>query len=598
MRRWLVLLTLCLVLGGVAAVPVSAETAASSVDFQCSVTAEGDCLVTMMVTLRMEAAVSELSFPLPSDAKNITLNGSSVGTTKTVNAVNVDVSRIVRDYVGEASVQFSYTIPEAVKVVKINEGEANEERVLQLQIPILCGFEYPVESLSFTINLPSGELSDQPEFTSIYRQSSMASDLNVLVNGNQIIGSSKVALNDRDGVTMTMYAPQEMFPTISTYIREGNPELVPMLICAGAALIYWLIFLSGIPAVSRRAYAPPEGLTAGELGCRLTHSGADLTAMVFTWAQLGYILIQLDGNGRVLLHKRMDMGNERGPFENKVFRWLFSTRSTVDGTGYPYADLTLKVAKLVPSEKTMYKTNSGNIKIFRFIACASHVFCGICVAMNMTTVAILQVVLAVFLGIFGAVSAWFLQNVAYRTHLRGKVPVYIGFGCLLAWVILGLFCGQVWIPLCGSLGQWALGYLAAYGGRRSDLGKYEASTILGLRRYLKRMPRGEISRLLKNDPDYFFNMAPYALALGVIRPFSLSFGRRMLDQCPYLMTQVHGKRTAEEWGDLMASVADLMDTKSRQMQLERLLSVQVTYQPRRPRPAPARRKIKRNQDAK
>ena len=65
--------------------------------------------------------------------------------------------------------------------------------------------------------------------------------------------------------------------------------------------------------------------------------------MVFTWAQLGYLLIQTDSGGKVLLHKRMDMGNERSLFENKIFALLFGSRQAVDATGYPYAKLSRKV---------------------------------------------------------------------------------------------------------------------------------------------------------------------------------------------------------------------------------------------------------------
>jgi hypothetical protein len=78
---------------------------------------------------------------------------------------------------------------------------------------------------------------------------------------------------------------------------------------------------------------------------------------------------------------------------------------------------------------------------------------------------------------------------------------------------------------------------------------------------------------MANDPDFFFNMAPHALALGVINPYARAFGRRMLPQCPYIVSRVSGKRTAEEWGHLMADVADLMDMRARQMQVEKWLTV-------------------------
>ena len=577
MKRALMMLVVCVLMLGVIVMPASAESAASKVDIQATVSSEGDCYVTMNVTLRMEAINNGLTFPLPANASNITVNSSSANTIKTASAIQVDISKVTSGMTGEFSLMFNYTIPEAVKVVKINEGLSNEERVLQLEIPMLCGFELPVESMNFIINMPSNEMTNDPVFTSIYRQSSVGSDLTVKVDGSQIIGSTKVAMNDHDGVTMTMIVPKQMFPTISTYIREGNPELIPMLICAGLALLYWLIFLRTVPLVRSRSITPPEGITAGELGCRLTLAGGDLTTMVFSWAQMGYLLIHLDGYGRVLLHNRMDMGNERSQFENKVFKLLFGSRSVVDATGYQYAKLCRKVAGIVPNERNMNRNNSGNMKIFRALCCGTQVFCGVCVAMNMTSILALEILLSIILAAFGAVSAWLIQDVPYRTHLRGKVPVYIGLVCILIWIVLGILCGQVWIPLGSALGQLLLGYFAAYGGRRSELGRHDAGQVLGLRHYVKHLPRNDINRLLMNDPEYFFNLAPYALAMGVINPFAKAFGRRKMDQCPYLVTRVHGKRTAEEWAQIMADTADMMDAKSRRMMVEKWTAVQLRF---------------------
>ncbi|MGM9549790.1 MAG: DUF2207 family protein [Faecousia sp.] len=565
-------LFICVLLMGFLALPVSAESAASRVDSYCTVNSEGDCLVSMTVTLRLEAVTTGMTFPLPANATGITLNGASVSTDKTSSAIRVDISRVVSGVTGEIPLSFNFTIPEAVKVVKIND-----ERKLQLDIQLLSGFELPVERLDFVITMPPGEITSQPKFTSIYRQESIASDLSFTVSSNQIIGSSKTILNDHEGITMTMLVDQKMFPSVSTYIREGNPEIVPMLICAGLALLYWLIFLRTKPIVHSRSITPPEGITAGEMGCRLTLSGSDLTMMVFTWAQLGYLLIQVDDSGRVLLHKRMDMGNERSLFENKIFGLLFGSRRTVDATGYPYARLCRKVLSIVPNERNMYKGVSGNMKIFRGLCSGTQIFCGICVAMNMTSILALQILLSIILGAFGAVSAWLIQDMAYRTHLRGKVPVYIGLVCVLIWIALGLLCGQVWIPLCSVLGELLLGYFAAYGGRRSDLGHHVAAQVLGFRRYAKHLPREDVGRLMTNDPDYFFNLAPYALALGVINPFARAFGRRKLDQCPYLVTRVRGSRTAEEWARLMADTADRMDEKSRRMEIEKWTAVRLRF---------------------
>ena len=579
-KRLAVLFTLCLLLAGVFCLPVSAETAATQVDLQCTVTAEGDCLVTVTANLRLEAALDSLSYPVPLDAKNVTVNGSNATATRYASALQVDLSRISKGYVGDASVRIGYTLPGAVKITTLNQaavdsGKEKPNRALVLTVPLLSGFEYPVEAMNFTITMPNNCVGLSPSFTSIYRQESIESDLKILpITGSQIIGSTKAVMNDREGVTMTMVVPDKMFPTVSTYVRDGYPELPYILGFFGAAILYWLLTLRTWPIRRSRASTAPEGITAGELGCRLTLTGGDLTMMVFSWAQLGYLLIAVEGN-KVYLHKRMDMGNERSAFENKVFNLLFSRREAVDATGNQYAVLCRKVAGMVPMERNMYRGNSGNMKIFRLLGCLAQGACGVCVAMNMSPVLALAVVMAVVLCFVGWISGWLMQDVAYCTHLRGKVPVAIGLVILILWTLLGLLSGQVWIPLGCILGQWVLGFFAAYGGRRSDLGRHDAGQILGLRSYLKHLPRENINRLLQNDPDYFFNMAPYALALGVIRPYADAFGRRKLEACPYLYTRSSGRRTADEWGELMRDTALKMDAKAKQMQIERWFVVPV-----------------------
>ena len=560
MKRFLSLAMIFMLLLSALVLPASAASAASRADAYITVHANGDCQVTLTLTLRLDDYVDGLTYPLPVNATDISMNGSNVRTNKTDSAVEVDISRMTNGMIGEVPLRLDFTVPDVIKVT--------EERTLQMELPLLSGFSLPVEDLSFVVVMP-GMVSAKPRFHSTYRQDSIDSDLEFVVNNNMITGASKAVLNDHEAVIMSMPVPTDMFPGVNIYVREGNPELVPMLILAGAALLFWLIFMGTLPIHRVRNVNVPQGISAGELGCRLTMSGGDLTAMVMTWARLGYIMIQLDEHGRVLLHKRMDMGNERNAFERKVFKLLFGSRRIIDATGAAYAKLCRKVATYIPSEKNAGKSLGLKRRLYRLICCASHVFCGICVAMNMTGISILQILLSIALGLLAAVTAWLIQEVPFRTHLRGKVPVYIGGVCMLIWIILGLIAGQVWIPLGSVFGQLILGYFAAYGGRRTDVARQDACMILGLRHYLKTVKKEELDRIQSYDPEFFFHMAPCALALGVIKPFAKNFDNRRLEQCPYIMTRVQGRRTAAEWAMLMSEVADAMDERHRQMMVER-----------------------------
>ena len=567
MRKCLGLLTvLVLLAAGLFTLSASAENSAPRADIYCTVNADGDCLVSLSVTIHLDAGDDSLTFPLPAAATSITMNGYSASTTRSASAVHVNLSRATSGLPGDFTIRFDYMLPDVVYPI--------EGRKLEMTIPIISGFSYPITSMSYVITLPT-QITTLPSFTSTYRQNGIDADLDYVIKDNMITGSIRNGLNDHESFSLTMPVEQEMFPTVSTYQRTGNPEVIPMLAVLGAALMYWLLFLRTLPPPRVTANHPPECLTAGELGCRLTLQGGDLTMLVLSWAQLGYLLIHQDGNGRVLLHKRMEMGNERSLFEVRIFGLLFGNRRVVDCSGSHYAKLCRKTAGMLPGEKTMCSSHPIHRKLFRVLCCASQSICGVCLTMNLTTITALEVLLGIVLVVLGAAFAWQIQNIAYGLFLRRKNGVWAGLVCLGLWTVLGLIAGVVLIALGSAAAQLCAGFLSAYGGRRTSLNKAETGQILALRRYLKNPPKQELERRLSLDPELFFRLAPYALAMGVMKPYAAAFGKRKLPQCPYLVTKVHGKRTAAEWADTMTAIVTLMDARYRQLEAERWTAIRL-----------------------
>ena len=570
MSRRIICLILCSLLLLTCAVTAYAETAAVNVTSYSTVTSNGECQVSVTVTIRLEEAVSNLSFPLPREAQNVKKDGSMAHTTKTANATLVDLSNSIGNLIGTFTMRFEYTLPNAVKNVVDEEGKGH----LVLELPLLSGFAYPVESLDFTVTLP-GQIENTPNYTSIYHQESIKSYLTSAVNGNMISGSIRTLLEDHEELTMTLDVPEEMFPSVSTYHRVGNPEIVPMCIIAAVALLYWLIFLRTFPVFPKPQKAIPSGLNAGEIGCRLTLTGADLTMMVFTWGQLGYLTMELTDKGRVILHKRMEMGNERSLFEVRVFRTLFNNRSYVEATSSFYAKLSRRTAAMIPGDSSMLMKASGNTKLFRLICCSIHIFGGICLAMNMTSLGIVQILLSIGLAGVGVLAAWLIQAAVYRVHLREHTALVAGIIAFVVWNVFGLLAGQILITLVTGLVQILAGIAAAYGGRRSEVGRQNLKDILGLRKFLKEMPKEELQQLRRSDPDFFYNMAPYAMALGLGRQFADQFNDRPIGPCPYLTTNIRGRLNARDWMLIMQETAGAMDSLRKRMDMERWSIIQV-----------------------
>ena len=554
---------------------VSAQSSATEVNSVVTVTADGRCQVTTTVRLHLDTPASGLTFPLPKDATNVAVNGQSVRTY----ASGMDPDVILADLSsyngvsGDYQLMFSYILPD---VLRTEKNEETKKSYLVMEIPLLSGFDYPVDMVSFSVTMP-GEVTGKPTFSSSYLQTGIESKIETVIGGQLITGSTKQGLQDREKFSLIMTVPEEMFPGKLYIEREGNPEIIPMSILGALALIYWIIFMRTGPVFRHDRSIPIAGITAGELGCRLTAAGADLTMMVFTWAQLGYIRIRVDRKGRVILEKRMDMGNERGEFEQKTFRSLFVKGDLVDATGGQYAKLCRYTAETVAGVKEMYTKRAGNVAIFRILGCGVSVFCGICFAMNIGKTQIIHVMLSILFVIFGVVTAWGIQGGMYKLHIRGKIPMYVGFVCGIVWIILGIISGQWIMGLVVVLGQNLIGLLAAYGGRRSELGKFDAGQILGLQHFLKKLDPKKLERLLENNPDYFFDMLPYAIALGVDKSFAKAFGKRPLPYCHYLLVSRNDKRTAEEWALLARKIADRMDKRQRKLELEKWLPINVRF---------------------
>lgn len=557
MRR-LVLVLLCAAL---LAVPVGAVGGVTSANNQTVVDSDGSCQVTLTMTLQLEGEVSGLEFPLPKSARDITVNGSGVRTTNSGNSRDVDLSDFV-SVGGTYTLVLRYALSDAVT--------ADARDNLTLTIPMLNGFSYPVDNLTFSVTLP-GEAENMPEFSSTYYPETVDTLMDIQVEGAVISGSVAQQLPDHETLTLKLAVDEEMFP--QSVAKRWSMDTVDLIMIAFVilAVLYWLASMGCKPPKRSRRTSVPEGITAGELGCRLTGRGVDFTMMVVSWAQMGYLLIQPDDNGRVLLHKRMEMGNERSEFENRCFRNLFGKRNMVDGTGYHYARLCRKAAKNVPGRQICFRRSSGNPLVFRVLAVAVGTFSGVSLAIAFARDTLWKTVLAVLLGILGTAVAWLIQGGGRNLHSRNRLALWSALTAAAVWILLSIPAGEGGIGVLVVLVEFLAGMASAYGGQRTEAGKQVMADILGLRRYLKSISTQDWKRILKNNPEYFYEMAPYALALGVDRAFIQRIGKARLPECPYLTTGMDGHLTVREWNQLLRDTVDSLDALQKRLPLEKIL---------------------------
>ena len=546
------------------AVSASATTGVSKLGSFATVSADGSCQVTLTVTLHLENAVDKLYFPIPAEATGVSLNGSRISAARSDGVRQINLSRLLRGIVGDVTVNIHYSLYDVI--------HTTEADTLEMQIPLLSGFQYPVEALEFSVTLP-GAVETLPSFISGYHQARIEEDLTYSVDNVTITGSSLKAMKDHETLTMHLAVSEELFP--QSIVQTQNYDLgeTTMGICAALALIVWVITMWNPPMLPQSSAEPPEGFHAGQLGCIAAGQGTDLTMMVLSWAQLGYVLIQVDRRQHVLLHRLMDMGNERSELEQRCFHKLFGKRQIVDTTSYHYAQLCRMAAQRKDGTKELIRPRSGNPRIFRTISAGIGLFGGACLAVALAEGAALQGLLIFLLGAAGAFSGWFIQSFGAGVLLGHRHSLRISLPLSGLWLLLGLIAGAfpVALKMVGAL--LAAGLLLAWGGRRTTLGRQTQSQVLGLQRYLRTADKNQLERICDSDPDYFFRLAPFALALGVDKAFAKRFGSTKLDRCPYLTTGMDAHMTALQWSALMRKTIDAMNDRAEKLPLEKLLGI-------------------------
>lgn len=545
MRR-LIALLLCFALF---LIPVSAAGSAPSVQSVATVSADGSCQVTINLTLKLDQPVSGLTLPLAVEASDVRLNGSRARTEKVGELTGVKLDGVVQNMVGQIPITVSFTVKNVVTT--------DEEGRQTITVPLLQGLAYPIESMSFSVTMP-GSFTAEPVFLSGYYHQDIESYLTYRISGVTISGSVNTTLKDHETLAMTLSVPEGMFPVERELGSTLSLVGLVMAVCTLLAALYWLIAMRTRPRFPIRYSTIPEGVTAGVVSCYLVHGGAELSLMVMSWAQLGYLVIRLEPNGTIVLEKRMDMGNERSPFEQKIFRSLFQRRNTVDATGKRFAALAGKVKHNTARMSFGLSPRSGSPRVLGLLGGVIGACAGVGLADCLMGQEPWRMVLMVVLAVVCAAASLPIRRGMHFLHLKDRRPLIVCLAVSGVLLLTGLLAGCPMHMAAAVVLNLIFGFLSAYTGRRTETGNQIRDQLLGLRKYMCRATRPDLERILRSNPDYYYQLAPYALAMGVDKKFAGRLGDAPLRECSWFQTGTSGVTTAQQWYPLLRAAMEDM----------------------------------------
>lgn len=373
-----------------------------------------------------------------------------------------------------------------------------------------------------------------------------ALDVDYNVTNDEITGSAQ-EIGPKQAITLYCPVHEGYFVGAKT-TSKTIPMILLILACALTLLIliYELIKKQKKPVQTVEFY-PPEGMSSAEVGVIVDEiaDDVDLISLIPWWGEKGYLVIEEvpDKKGRggehcsLRLHKKQDLPADAPIYQRQLFDGLFATNprdlkdlprsfSEVFGS----AKQSLNGEFRGPKQLSTGKFKSG---FLLFLMCAAY----------FGAVATSSVVSIKENLVFGAISAGAMLVLGVMrliTHgqdtvrTKGKWTVYIMIGVLLFGAAVGtlmfatvggqtffswlIYLAVLVVMLIVSIFIGRLVVPTAY--KLENLGK-----ILGLKQFIKTAEIEKLNMLIDEDPEYFFNILPYAMVFGLSDHWSKQFKR-------------------------------------------------------------------------
>jgi len=273
--------------------------------------------------------------------------------------------------------------------------------------------------------------------------------------------------------------------------------------------------------------------------------------MLVYWANSGYIKIieEVEEVGFIFkknksnmkLQKIINLPVEVKPFEKVYFDGLFDTYAVDDIVEIDdlkdsfYVTLEQVRKKLLSSFKSRsIFSKEGNLAWFGMIAIGililMLVFIGIISTFNpyaLWSNLIFSFMGSVLIGSIVALSAYLFTLVKTRLP-KDRFKLMLGSLSMLVIaviIVIGLLyvLGVNWLYWVGLVLALIILFWSPFAQKRTQQGNEWLAQLLGLKSFIENAEKNRILTLVEEDPDYFYNVLPYAMVLGVTDKWAENF---------------------------------------------------------------------------
>lgn len=433
----------------------------------------------------------------------------------------------------------------------------------------LIGTEWDTDlnNITFKITMPKTFDKSQLGFSSGPKGSTNSSNIYYNVDENVIRGSVIGSLEKEEGLTIRLTLPEGYFIGASAHTDwYGIIVAVVCFLFTITGYLLWNKYAKDSSVVETVEFYPPAGYNSAEIGLMYNGEADDssVISLLVYLANKGYLKIEKDTTSKkekefkITRVKNYDGNNEN---EKLFFEGLFKKRDRVD---YKKLQEIMKEAKKngqkmkyeeaedLATDKTENESATATDLYDNFYTTLSTIKSNLNSKENkekifeQTPLKMKKWILLMILTII--VSIQIRPLIELGEYASGFIPILV-FSLISIAVLIGTFdnkkptkkvLGVTWGILAGII-PWigvpilvfeytvlplilyvletacliTLGIIYRKMSKRTPFGKEMLGKIEGYKRFLETAEKEKLEMLVEQNPEYFYDMLPFAYALGV-----------------------------------------------------------------------------------
>ena len=353
------------------------------------------------------------------------------------------------------------------------------------------------------------------------------------------------------------------------FVRKPNTVDIALplaLLAAALIVLFFALFHKKektiVPVIG---FYPPKGMNPAEVGYVIDErvTGRDITSLIYYWASHGHLNIEIVSDKKYVLHWLSGLDDGHADYEHYMFSalWKFGakrrsvTSDELKDNFYSVVKSTAGfVKKSFSGERALYRKGRSPIVATSFFLMCVGLVAFIIMGQFVDFVAGVYPMRPLFnisgrfgeyeddfylmfiFVLFSLLITMFLATNFYRSDrvLKSAAGVIRRIACLALSVggaaMFTIVCGDGKIlltisALVSAASLYVIVNALPFIARLSGFGVHARGLCLGFKMFLMAAEKPRLEMLLKENPDYYYNILAYAQVLGVSKIWQRKFDR-------------------------------------------------------------------------